>query len=57
MMKASTVSDRKMLGKSSMCGAARIRPMPEASEIWIPHEIAGGWSPIPRNDRVASTEM
>ena len=57
MMKASTVNDRKMLGKISMCGAARIRPMPEASEMAIPQEIAGGWSPMPRNDSVASTEI
>ena len=57
MMNASTVSDKKTLGKSSMCGAARISPIPEASEIWMPQEMAGGCSPMPRKDRVASTEM
>ena len=57
MMNASTVSDRNRLGKSSMWGAARIRPMPEASEMAMPHEMAGGCSPMPRKDSVASTEM
>ncbi len=33
MMNASTVSDRNRLGNSSMCGAVRISPMPDASEI------------------------
>ena len=56
-MKASTVSDRKRLGNSSMCGAALIRPMPEASEIILPHEMTGGCRPMPRKDSVASTEM
>ena len=42
MMKASTVADKKRLGNSSMCGAARIKPIPEASEIWMPQEMAGG---------------
>ena len=32
-------------------------PIPEASEIWVPHEITGGTRPTPRKDRVASTEM
>ena len=43
--------DKKTLGKISMCGAARISPMPEASEISMPHEMAGGCRPMPRNDR------
>jgi hypothetical protein len=57
MMKARTAADKKTLGKSSRYGAARISPMVEASEIWIPHEMAGGCRPIPRKERVASTEI
>jgi hypothetical protein len=56
-MKARTVSDKKTLGNSSMCGAALIMPIPEASEIWMPQEMAGGCRPTPRKDKVASMEI
>ena len=40
-----------------MCGAARIRPIPDASEIWIPHEIAGGVEADTQKGSVASAAI
>jgi hypothetical protein len=54
-MNAKTVIDRMMPGKSSRWGAVMNRYW--AVEIIRPHEIAGSWSPTPRNYSAASAEM
>ena len=47
-MNASTARDRNSDGNSSMNGADRTYPNPEASEIDTPHEMAGSCRPMPR---------
>ncbi len=56
MMKASTVTTRTAHGKSSRCGrlADVVLALRRSS---MPQEIAGGCSPTPRNDSVASAAM